>query len=193
VSIDRTRRSADERLFRAFLDPTGHTERAADGPARAPRPERLAGARVGLLWNTKQNAELLICELGRLLSERYGAVVTARQMPYAHAIPLDGPDLTSLVEQCDVALVGVGDCGSCAAAAVADGMSIERHGIPAAVICSDAFETTAQATAEVQGDSAYAFLTTPHPIAVLTPEQVTRRADRLLPEVVARLSAGDGS
>lgn len=179
-------------LFRAFLDPSGRTSWPSGEAARADRVQSLAGARVGLLWNTKQNAELLLVELGRLLAEQHDALVTARQMPFAHAVPLDGPDLATLVDSCDVALVGVGDCGSCAAAAIADGITIERHGIPAAVICSDAFDVTARATAEVQGDPDYPFLTTPHPIAVLSPTQVTQRAAQLLPVVVSRLTGDVG-
>jgi len=177
-------------LFGAFLSPHGRASGPQGHLVRAARLDgvaALAGARVGLLWNTKRNAELLLVELGRLLIERYGAEVTARQAPYAHAVPLDGPDLHSLIDSCDLAVVGVGDCGSCAAAAINDGITLERHGIPAAVICSDAFDVTARATAEVQGDPDYPFLTTPHPIAVLAETQVVRRAEQLLPGVVARL------
>jgi len=186
VTLDHQARFGD--LFGAFLSPVGHASGPRGHLVRAERLPSLTGKRIGLLWNTKLNSELMLVELGRLLAEQYDAVVTARQAPYAHAVPLDGPDLVSLIDSCDLALVGVGDCGSCAAAAVNDGMALERHGIPAAVICSDAFDVTARATAEVQGDPDYPFLTTPHPIAVLSADQVVRRAEQLLPAVVDRLT-----
>jgi len=56
------------------------------------------------------------------------------------------------------------------------------------VICSDAFKTTAEAMAEVQGAPGYRYLTTPHPVAGLTPDQVRERAEGVA-EQVARLLA----
>ena len=47
--------------------------------------------------------------------------------------------------------------------------------------------------AEVQGAPGYVYVTTPHPVAVLTPEQVRERALSVLPEVVSLLvAAGAG-
>ena len=58
------------------------------------------------------------------------------------------------------------------------------------MICSDAFKTTADAMAEVQGARGYVYVTTPHPIAGLTPAQVRERAQDVAAEV-AGLIAGD--
>jgi hypothetical protein len=58
------------------------------------------------------------------------------------------------------------------------------------VICSDAFITTADAMAEVQGAPGYRYLTTPHPVAGLTAEQVRERAEGVAAQVAAMLSAG---
>jgi hypothetical protein len=48
--------------------------------------------------------------------------------------------------------------------------------------------------AELQGAPGYRYVTTPHPVAVLTPAEVAERARSVLPEVVALLAgpAGDG-
>jgi hypothetical protein len=51
------------------------------------------------------------------------------------------------------------------------------------VICSDAFITTADAMAEVRGAPGYRYLTTPHPVAGLTPEQVRERAEAIADQV----------
>ena len=56
------------------------------------------------------------------------------------------------------------------------------------MICSDAFIATADAMAGVQGAPGYRYLTTPHPVAGLTPEQVRERAEQVADEV-ARLLA----
>jgi hypothetical protein len=60
------------------------------------------------------------------------------------------------------------------------------------VICSDAFKTTADAMAGVQGAPGYQYLTTPHPVAGLTPEQVRERAEAVAAEVASMLAGERG-
>jgi hypothetical protein len=178
----------DEERFDHILDPTGQSRRSTQASSAAQRLPALANARVGLLNNTKQNAAPLLAELGRLLANGYGATVTIQRTKPTIAFPVDEPTLKEISAVSDVVIVGVGDCGSCSASAVADGIAFEREGVPAAVICSDAFEVTARAMAEVQGDAGFEFLMTSHPVAVLTPDQVNARAAELLPAVIARVT-----
>ena len=58
------------------------------------------------------------------------------------------------------------------------------------MICSDAFITTADAMADVRGAPGYRYLTTPHPVAGLSAEQVHERAEGVAAEVAALLSGG---
>jgi hypothetical protein len=58
------------------------------------------------------------------------------------------------------------------------------------VICSDAFKATGDAMAEIQGAPGYRYVTTPHPVAGLTPDQVRERAEAVAAEVAALLVAG---
>ena len=179
----------------AILDPTGQAGRA---PAPAPsvtfaaRPAALRGATVGLLENTKQNASLFLAELGGLLQERYGAAAVVPRTKRVFARPVPEEQLAELSAACDVLVTGVGDCGSCSASAVADGVAFEGRGVPAAVICSDAFVVTTDAMARLRGVPGYRYVTTPHPVAVLTPDEVRERAERALPEIVALLTGGAG-
>jgi len=62
-------------------------------------------------------------------------------------------------------------------------------GLPAAVICSDAFVATADAMASLRGAPGYRYLTTPHPVAILAPDQVRERAAQLAAAVVELLTA----
>jgi hypothetical protein len=57
------------------------------------------------------------------------------------------------------------------------------------VICSDAFRATADAVAELRGAPGYRYATTPHPVAVLTQDQVKERAALVLGDVVALLTS----
>ena len=175
-------------MFDHILDPTGLSGRPAAESASARRLPALSGARVGLLNIPKKNAEPLLTELGRLLASEHGAVVSIQRTKHQFAFPVDEPLLKEMAEASDVVVVGVGDCGSCSASAVADGIAFERAGVPTAVICTEAFEVTARAMAEVHGDAEFEFLMTPHPVAVLTPDQVDARATGLVADVVARVS-----
>ena len=174
----------------AILDPTGRAPaRPAAAPARAPRRGDLAGARVGLLENTKQNAALLLTAVGELLVSEHGAAqVSLMRTKTAFAQPASDELVAEYAGACDVVVTGVGDCGSCSASAVADGVLFEAAGLPAAVICSDAFVATADAMAALRGAPGYHYLTTAHPVAILTPEQVRERAVQLVPGVVALLT-----
>jgi len=173
----------------AILDPTGGTRGGAKAAApRAPRRADLRGATVGLLINTKQNADPFLTEVGRLLVERYGAAGVTAQAKINFAQPEPAGKIKELAVGCDVFVTGIGDCGSCSASAVADGVAFEAAGLPAAVICSDAFRPTADAMAELRGAPGYRYATTPHPVAVLTPDQVRERAAQVLDDVVALLT-----
>jgi hypothetical protein len=46
--------------------------------------------------------------------------------------------------------------------------------------------------AEIQGASGYRYLTTPHPVAGLTPAQVRERAEAVAAEVMALLTGNGG-
>jgi hypothetical protein len=174
----------------AILDPTGGAAHVREDLALATPRARLRGATIGLLENTKQNASLFLTELGQLLVDRYGAAGVVLRTKQAFALPVPADLLEELAAGCEAVVTGVGDCGSCSGSAVADGVAFERRGIPAAVICSDAFTITADAMAAVKGATGYRYATTAHPVAVLTPAEVRERAERVLPEVVALLTGG---
>jgi hypothetical protein len=172
-----------------ILDPTGTTATATKARApRAPRRRDLRGATVGLLVNTKQNAAPFLDELGRLLIEEHGATGIMARTKVNFAAPAPDVLVKEMTTACDVIITGIGDCGSCSASAVADGIAFEAAGLPAAAICSDAFRVTADAMAELRGAPGYAYATTPHPVAVLTPDQVKQRATQVLGDVMNLLT-----
>lgn len=183
-------------MFDTLLDPTvdpvagpGAAHAGAGGPELAARPPSLRGVRLGILANTKRNAEEILRELAARL-ERDHAVTTAvavKKLSIVDPVPADL--LAQLTAGCDVAVVGVGDCGSCSASAVADGLLLEKAGIPAAVICSDAFRVSADAMADVRGAAGYRYLTTAHPVANLDADGRAERAEQLVTEVAALLGA----
>ena len=176
-----------------ILDPTGTTATATRGhqgsrALHAPRRRDLRGATVGLLVNTKQNAAPFLDEVGRLLIAEHGATGTMARTKVNFAAPAPDDLVKEMTTACDVIITGIGDCGSCSASAVADGIAFEAAGLPAAAICSDAFRVTADAMAELRGAPGYRYATTPHPVAVLTPDQVKQHAAQVLDDVMNLLT-----
>ena len=69
-------------------------------------------------------------------------------------------------------------------------MVLEKAGIPAVPILTDAFESTAKEMAELWGVPDFRFVMMQHPLAYLTPADIDARADALLQKVLALLRQG---
>ncbi len=74
---------------------------------------------------------------------------------------------------------------SCSAASLADGILLERRGVPAVSVCTDKLTATAEAMARLHGFDGYRFVTVPHPIASLELADLERLAGKALAEVLA--------
>ena len=177
-------------MFSAMIDPTAGPATRARATALAARKPELRGSRVGLLANTKRNAEQFLDEVGALLRREHDVAGVVRRKKLSITDPVPPDILADLVASCDVVVVGVGDCGSCSASAVADGLALEAAGIPAAVVCTDAFTVSADAMATLQGSPGYHYVRTPHPVAPLAAEELKERAVAALPGIVEALTIG---
>jgi hypothetical protein len=67
---------------------------------------------------------------------------------------------------------------------LADGILLERAGVPTVSICTDAFTVPARAMAKAYGFPGFEFVTVPHPIASLTLAQIRERVRDLMPELL---------
>jgi hypothetical protein len=73
----------------------------------APRLTSLAGARIGILDNSKANAGTLMLAVARILQERHGAgAIVKRDKPVAGP---PSPEALAALAECDLALVGSAD------------------------------------------------------------------------------------
>ena len=73
---------------------------------------------------------------------------------------------------------------------MADGILLERAGLPAVSLCTDAFRVTAEAMARSLGFPGYQYVAVPHPIASRTQAEINVIARDFLPEIVRVLGAG---
>jgi hypothetical protein len=67
---------------------------------------------------------------------------------------------------------------------LADGIVLERAGVPAVSVCTDAFVVPARAMADVYGVPEFEFVTIPHPIASLGPAEIETHVSAVVGEVV---------
>jgi hypothetical protein len=73
---------------------------------------------------------------------------------------------------------------------LADGIVLERAGVPAVSICTDAFVIPAKAMADVMGHPDFQFVTIPHPIASLGVAEIETNVRAVIADVVRILTQG---
>ena len=71
-----------------------------------------------------------------------------------------------------------------------DSILLEREGIPAISIVTDAFVETGNIMASNWGIPGFRFLSVPHPVANLNDEELDQRANDVVNEVVELLKKG---
>lgn len=67
---------------------------------------------------------------------------------------------------------------------------LERAGIPAVSLCTDAFRITAEAMANQLGFPGYQYVAVQHPVASRTEKEIDEMARDALPEIIRVLGAG---
>ena len=70
-----------------------------------------------------------------------------------------------------------------------DGITLEKMGVPTAVICTEPFITSADAMAKLGGIPDYPYITLPHPLGSLPTKRLRERAAQAAPDVLRILLA----
>jgi len=91
-----------------ILDPTVEAP-TLTAIAYAPRPESLAGKRIGLIENTKFNSDRLLLKIGDVLKAEYGAAETRIFRKHNSSVPAHQEIIDELRQTCDVMVAGIGD------------------------------------------------------------------------------------
>jgi hypothetical protein len=166
-----------------FFDPTG-TQTAEQAHGLAPALSHVDGLHVGLLDNNKTNAANFL----RIVAERLIAnfQVGSVSMVAKPALSKPAPDevLDELESVADFIVIGIGDCGSCSTCCVHDGIELEKRGVPAVAVCTEAFVPGLTALAAMRGMPDYPYAVVPHPLGVLADEELGSRADLAVPQIV---------
>ena len=89
-----------------FIDPTAGGNRAKI--ALAPRPMDLAGKVVGLLDNTKEQADVILETIAGVLRERYGVAKVVIRRKEAFSRPATEALLNEMAKEVQVAAAALG-------------------------------------------------------------------------------------
>jgi hypothetical protein len=152
--------------------------------AVAKRLKDIKGVRLALLDNGKTNADKFLTMVGEILVNKYGVGHVAMFHKEALSKPAPQEVLDQLLKNADFAVTGIGDCGSCSTNSVHDGISIEKLGVPAVAVCTEAFLPGLDALCRMRGMPDYRFAVVPHPLGVLFDDELRGRAELAAPQIV---------
>jgi hypothetical protein len=173
-----------------ILNPTIEVEK--EHIEYVPRPAQLPGLRIGVLDNTKKNAETVLRNIARRLIETH-EMKLGMVMHKFYRSPLTESQIDELKSNSDFVIAGVGDCGACSSGSLLDAVILEKAGVPAIPIITDAFDATAKEMAELWGVPEFRYVMMQHPLASLTEDQMELRASGLIGKVLGLLQEGQPS
>ncbi len=89
-----------------FVDPPAGS--ASEPISMAPRPEDLSGKVVGILDNTKEQADIILQTLGEALREKYGVKEVIMRRKEHYSKPAPDEMIEEMADQCDVVICALG-------------------------------------------------------------------------------------
>jgi hypothetical protein len=163
---------------RAFVfDPRGRVENA-EAPV-APRPAALEGLRLGVLDNSKWNANKLLRGAAAALGEKVGFAAVNYYVKHSFSKDAAPELIARIAAENDVVLTAIGDCGSCCSCCVRDSVALERLGLPAACIVTTEFVAETRLTRAALGMPGLRPVVIDHPVSSITAEEVAGRVAQI--------------
>ena len=164
--------------------PTGAPSTSAMGPAE--RPKSLRGLRVGLLDNGKEFSDVVLEALAEILRRDHG--VTDIKF-WRKGFPAKGaPFIAEMAAETDVAISGVGHCGSSSPWSVIDAVNLEKAGVPAVALISRSFCPLGQIVARGEGHDSLPIVMLPHPIGEADAGKIAQKGVDAVAECVRLLT-----
>lgn len=152
----------------------------------APRPERLDGKVLGLLWNGKPGGDVALRTVGDMArSEIPGVEIRFCQ----GSLPSPESTLAEL-RKCDAVVACTADCGSCTSWTTHDCALLERDGVPTTIIVSAGFERDLEASARAFGVPGMRYVAVPSVYNNIPEERAVRQTELAVPEILKSLIDG---
>jgi hypothetical protein len=158
-----------------------------DYAARDGLPE---GAVLTLIDNGKTHARPVLELIGEDLQSRLPQVARVEIVSKASAGKTIGDDVASeIAERSALAIAGLGDCGACSSCSALDAITLEKHGVPSAVVITEPFVGLVDRFSAMAGLPGYPPVILPHPMATRSEEEIRELVAGIGDELVSRLTA----
>jgi hypothetical protein len=141
----------------------------------APRKMKLEGLSLGVLDNSKWNANKLLRGASAALGEdiKFAAVNYYVKQSFSKDA---APELIEqIARENDIVLTAIGDCGSCCPCCIRDSVALEKLGIPSAAIITAEFVGETKLTRQALGMPDLEPVVIDHPVSSITQDEVDAR------------------
>jgi hypothetical protein len=159
------------------FDPRGSV--SADSDPVAPRATSLEGLRLGILDNSKWNANKLLRGASAALAGAVGFAAVNYYVKHNFSKDAAPELLEQIARENDVVLTAIGDCGSCCSCCIRDAVALERMGRPTAAIVTTEFVHETELTRAAIGMPGLTPVVIDHPVSSITTEEVAARVAQI--------------
>ena len=146
---------------------------------RAPRKTRLEGLRLGILDNSKWNANKLLRGASAALVENIKFAAVNYYVKHSFSKDAAPELIAQIAEENDIALTAIGDCGSCCSCCIRDSIALEKHGIPSAAIITTEFVWETELTRRALGMLDFEPVVIDHPVSSITQDEIDARVRQI--------------
>jgi hypothetical protein len=145
----------------------------------APRRKRLKGLRLGILDNSKWNANKLLRGAAAALDNSIGFGDTKYYVKHSFSKDAAPELIGEIAQTCDIVLTAIGDCGSCTSCCVRDAIALEKRGIATAVVVTMEFVRETELQRRALGMDELRPVVIKHPVSSITAAEITERIDQI--------------
>jgi hypothetical protein len=155
------------------FDPRGVVDLAVT--PLAPRKTTLEGLRLGILDNSKWNANKLLRGASAALREDINFASVNYYVKESFSKDAAPELIEKIARENDIVLTAIGDCGSCCSCCIRDSVAFEKLGIPSAAIITTEFVRETQLTRQALGMPDFEPVVIDHPVSSITGGEISMR------------------
>lgn len=156
-----------------LFDPRGVVDENATPVA--PRKSKLDGLRLGILDNSKWNANKLLRGTSSALRESVKFAAVNYYVKHSFSKDAAFELIEQIARENDIVLTAIGDCGSCCSCCIRDAVALEKLGLPSAAVITTEFVNETELTKHAIGMPALQPVVIDHPVSSITSAEIEDR------------------
>ncbi len=141
----------------------------------APRKPSLEGLRLGILDNSKWNANKLLRGSAAALGDQLRFASVHYYVKASFSKDAAAELIAQIARENDVVLTAIGDCGSCCSCCIRDAVALEKLGRPVAAVITSEFVNETVLTRQALGMPDLRPVVIEHPLSSITAPEIERR------------------